>query len=62
MKDLAAQAGRGPILIHLSDDDVTFVNGGDHRLLSVLAETGAAMVYSDFLRLPTAAAILCPTG
>ncbi len=49
MKDLAAQAGRGPIFIHLSDDDVTFVNGGDHRLLSVLAETGAAMVYSDFL-------------
>lgn len=49
MKDLAAQAGRSPIFIHLSDDDVTFVNGGDHRLIQVLRETGAAMVYSDFL-------------
>jgi len=49
MKDLAAQAGRGPILIHLSDDDVTFVNGGDHRLLSVLAETGAAMVIGSYM-------------
>lgn len=49
MRDLASQAGSAPVFINLSDDAVTFMPGGEHRLTQVLRETGAAMVYSDYL-------------
>lgn len=51
MRELADQSSdeRIPTLINLSDDQITFTAHGRSRMEQVLNETGAAMVYSDYM-------------
>lgn len=48
MCDIARESGKEPVVIRLTDDNITFTEGGHRRMEQVLRESGAVMVYSDY--------------
>lgn len=48
MRAIAANADTGRVIIPLTDDRIEFAPFGRERMVHILNETGAAIVYSDF--------------
>lgn len=49
MRELAENSADSPVIINLTGDRIVFTPTGRRRMEQVLRETGAAMVYADYM-------------